>query len=486
MIIQKLSAQDIKFHPMSYGDAYGRLFYWEDQLYRAITASKAPFYRNLFEQGIVQRLADKNLLVHTEIYPIAIDGYEMVLKHRSIPFISYPHEWCDEMLKDAARLFLSLNRELEKHDLACHDPRSINILFDGCNPIFVDFCSITVKNDQNYGLDSTYAILQHYFLYPLRTMSKGHEHLTRCWMKDSYFSRDQKIPHELEALNSNKAWTFNAKSYKNLLLQLARQHTPVLIRDFAKKTFISAKKAAFTSRYKTSSNFWGEVTTEIEEIKLLPKKIETSRCYDSFFSSFSESHDWTIKQKTIRDLLIKLKPDSVLDVDSNLGWYAQLAARYCQQVIAFDSDEACVRNLYATSKENNLNILPLFIDWNSPTFNLSNEFFMSVQARFQCELVLSTTFVQCLIFNRHLNFEKSLHRLSMLSNHWLLVEFVPKNELINFIPIHDQPGMQWCKQTPWYTLEEFIYSIKKHFAEVTILPSYPESRKLLLCEKKSY
>ena len=61
-----------------------------------------PILRQLFRDGIIQRLVDGGLLIETLPTSLKIDGYEMVVSHRHVPFASYPEEWCPAMLKVAA------------------------------------------------------------------------------------------------------------------------------------------------------------------------------------------------------------------------------------------------------------------------------------------------------------------------------------------------------------------------------------------------
>src|SRR5712691_9659867 len=90
----EIPAGEIAYHPLSYADPTGRIFWWRNELYRGIAAEKAPLYQQLFHSGTAQRLIDKKLAVETEPTDYALDGYALILKHRALPFVSYPDEWC--------------------------------------------------------------------------------------------------------------------------------------------------------------------------------------------------------------------------------------------------------------------------------------------------------------------------------------------------------------------------------------------------------
>src|SRR4051812_47782237 len=108
-----------------------RLFEYEGNLYRAVPPQHETFYRSLFDKKIVPKLIDKGLLVHTEIAPLKLDGYPLVLQHRRVPFVTYGSEWAAPALKDAALLQARLNIELAERGLACVDAHPWNVLFDG-------------------------------------------------------------------------------------------------------------------------------------------------------------------------------------------------------------------------------------------------------------------------------------------------------------------------------------------------------------------
>src|SRR5437870_4244031 len=145
----KMSFDEIAFHPMSFIDPNGRLFCWNGDLYRAIAVERAPFYRELFDQGVMRELIEKKLIVETQSSPLQLDGYGMVMKHKTIPFVSYPYEWCAAMLKDAALLVLDLELELAQTGLTLQDAYSWNVLYDGPIPVHVDLSSIgpAAQND---------------------------------------------------------------------------------------------------------------------------------------------------------------------------------------------------------------------------------------------------------------------------------------------------------------------------------------------------
>ena len=154
-----------------------------------------------------------------------------------------------------------------------------------------------------------------------------------------------------------------------------------------------------------------------------------------------------------------------------------MAALLGSKVVAFDSDEACIAQLYHDAKEKNLPILPLLMDFRfpSPGYGLCDKGGLPATVRFQCDLVLALALVHHVVFEGHFNFELIAKGLSDFSRRWLLVEFVPKED--RFV------SQWWSPRYSWYTLDNFMKELTHQFRSVRIYSSHPAPRVLLLCEK---
>src|SRR5262245_16779020 len=182
MVKNHISYDQITFHPHSFGDPDGRLFRFDGGLYRAISNEKTPFFSRLFEDGTIGELVNRGLLVRSEPADLTLDGYGMVLRHTSVPFVSYPNEWCAAMFKDAALAYLDLLKELVQRGLTLKDTHPWNLLFDGAKPLYVDMTSITPLTEGS--TCPNYEKFCRYYLYPLVLMSRGHERIVRWLLVD--------------------------------------------------------------------------------------------------------------------------------------------------------------------------------------------------------------------------------------------------------------------------------------------------------------
>jgi len=384
------------------------------------------------------------------------------------------------MFKDATLLHIDLTLALGKYDLTLLDASTLNILFDGNRPIFIDFCSIDLAENNFYWPGKPAEKFYFMFVHFLKLMQYKYVDTARILLMHSYGAKPHVMKEQLEAFRHcySQNWT---RYNRNEIIKQAKSYIPSTIRPFTKNIFTSVKNKIQNKESRLI--FLRELKREVEDIQIPRFKINYLIGYDNFFASFDPSPEWTTKQKSVHNILSELKPKSVLDIDSDQGWYAQLAAHCGSQVVAFDDDEACVQKLYNDAKKNNLSILPLAIDWTAMDAYLNSEFISSPDQRLQCDLVICLTIVHHLIFQRKLGFDKMFNQLFKFSKRWLLVEFIPYSELKEVIPVNNYKAMEWWENNSWYTLEEFIDVLKSEFAEVHVFPSYPDSRCLLLCDK---
>src|SRR6187551_8374 len=94
-------------HPSSYRDPSGFLFYKNEILYRQVNQVFKKDFELLIEGGLYQSLVEKKILISHELIRENLTGspdWYLTLQPEIIPFISYPYEWCFDMLKDAALL----------------------------------------------------------------------------------------------------------------------------------------------------------------------------------------------------------------------------------------------------------------------------------------------------------------------------------------------------------------------------------------------
>ena len=444
----RIDIREVVFDPASVADSNGTVFWWRGKVYRAVKGKAAGLYRTLFERGVIEKLIDVGL-IETEMTSLSLEDYSLVLSHRTIPFRTYCFEWCDEMLRDAALLTCDLSLTLASFGLSIQDAHCWNILFDGPTPKFVDFGSIVPAEKYSNNLFCwSYEEFQVSFLYPLYLMSAGQGELARR------LSFDLNNIVTKQAIIRLLPWTRRVQCRWNDLFN--KPH-----------------------KFQSKELFLQQLVRSIEAIEFPAIRTDWSGYYDDEFPSFEPSKAWNLKQQTIFDILLKTHPTSVVDIGSNKGWYSQLAASMDISVIAFDTDEMCVRMLYADASKSNLSILPIIMDVCSPspvcTRIAYNESHPPAQDRLKGEMVLALAIVHHLVFKQGLRFDGIVDRLASFTTKWLLVEFVP--------PTDRYVSKWYSDEFDWYSTQGFVAELERVFFRIEVLNSFPAPRQLLLCER---
>jgi SAM-dependent methyltransferase len=472
-LLARIPAGEVTFHPHSHGDPAGRLFLWEGELYRGIRSQWAPFFTQLFQNGVIPRLVDRGLLIESEVAPLTLDGFDVVVRHRRVAFASYPEEWCAEMLRDAAVMILELATELAQYGLTLKDGHPWNVLFDGGRFVYVDLTSlIPAPGDRVWpGSDS----FRKFCLYPLLLMARGQERIARRLLPE----HEGVLQSELFMLTRDPALKGPPSSVIDRLRSRLRQRLPAPWRRWVGKT-VKPMLSPPQRQPGNPASLLSSLThlrREVEHITWPAGSPDYADDDSNSVPDLSSRDAWTAKEQAVYNILAELRPGSVLDMASGAGWWSRLAALLNSQVVALDAEPVRVSRLYHQARASKLPILPLVMDLADPTpaRGLFGHWAIAAADRLQCDMVLALDLVHHMVFGKHLDFAHIAGGLAQFSKRWLVVEFVPSED-----PEISQSSRDRC---PWYTLDNFVSSLQRWFCSVTVLPSYRPSRVLLVCEK---
>lgn len=449
---------------------------------------------DLFAHGIVAtRELESN--PHPEL------GYETVLEHERIPFVTFPHEWSPSMFKEAALLHIALYERLGEHGLTLKDWHPQNILFAGNRPVFVDFTSIIPVDElpnQAYlrsgkppsGMgerwDATsravyemYRLMfEPYFGLPLVMMHRGQHAAARRRIYETTLNAAETVITRREVFDGDTLGRMRYEVDERLLRLTLMEKGPRKEKFFRRlrRTVASRLAAHRGSAYSTY--------------------------YEDKNEAFSAtpSTGWTSKQHGVHGALTKLRPATVLDLGSNTGWFSMLAAGLGSSVVAVDLDEGSIDRLFKDARRQGFDILPLVANLtqplpplhpriyeNEPSLSLIGDGLPLVSApndRLQCEMVLALALVHHLTLGQGLTFAAVSAILSGLATRYLCVEFVELGDAMiaaepTFFPAWnaDQSGFAW------YTREKFVDALKVHFKTVETVASHPGTRTLMVCTR---
>jgi SAM-dependent methyltransferase len=461
----------------SFVDPNGRVFEWRGEIYRVLEASYARCWKELTAQGVISGLIRDGLLVESELTELSIEPGKTVLHHRRIPVVSYCWEWVPGMLRDAALLTLELCIRLAEKGLSLQDGHPWNILFDGTKPVFIDAGSIVSAHDDL--LWPPYQNFCNFFLFPLYLYAAGGDRVARWLMRDYLAGVTD------EDLLSALPVSFKARHPRRTLgVAVPKWFGKIFERlpEDLQKRFLTISKRVNSgpASAKLKIKFLESLRKDIAGLKFGSRKSHWAHYYGTvdkgYFHTDLSPGDWQQKYEVVKKILDEVRPRSVLDVGTNTGQYATLAAAAGARVTACEVDVAALTVCYEQARREQLNILPLAANVfsHSATPGRGGSPSPPPTVRFRSELVMGLAMIHHVVAIQRLPIGRICETFAALSERWLLLEFAePLRAKLGATPVvmlddFDADGLESC--------------LRQHFKTVRRYPSYPDERKLFLCE----
>ena len=471
--MKSIDPTDITIDPASYVDPTGRVFSWQGSTYRAIVPERSEFFHHLVSEVIHRSSELRRAFVETEITDLTLDGYGLILKHRTIAFPSYCVEWPPAMLKGAALLTLRIASQLARHGLMLQDAHPWNVFFDGTEPRFIDLGSVVPAHEAL--LWPAYDQFCQFFLHPLYLVAADRSEVTRPLLYDYINGISGELCRKLLPISYmlRRPRTLTRLVFPQVIAQLGRRWG-FEDRIQALSTSLGGRSDLARARQR----FIEALLKEVDGLPLPSRPTSWSAYYQDSASSAS-TPDLTAKDETIRGVLQRTQPKTLFDVGCNIGRYAVMAATDGVRVLACDKDESCITHLYHHARSQELDILPMVMDVANPTpaFGWSGRQYPAADERFRVDLVLASALVHHMALHQYQNFERIVESFKAFTRRWLLVEFVAPN---------DQKARAMLARSfrdfSWYDVKSFTESLERSFNKVEVLEPYSDSRTLLLCE----
>lgn len=482
-------------------DSQGAVYISNDNVYRLVDVSHKDSVADVLKvitssniEGVIQT----EVCFDKEITKSIDNAHNaLILKHNKIKFISYPHEWCASMLKDAALFHLDLSERLFKQDLFLKDAHPWNILFEKGQPIFVDFTSI-VSSD---------SLLAEEYLESNNIYKSENNETRLAWVLKEIFER-MYLPYFINPLSSYafgkrdrvrkriENTTLNSStsviSVKNCLPELrARPSTFKKIFGLIKFSFNITNIIKHLSVKKDIPTFYNDMYQRISN-----NKVDFgASAYSSYYGQKGEDHDrvyseeWNDKQKSVYNALNYSEINSVLDVACNTGWFATMAEKLGKHVVAFDIDEGCIEALYNQVKNEKLDILPLVMNFTELTQDRysiydGKKVLINASERLRSDAVIALGIIHHLILGLGMSFDKVLDQLISLCDKKLIIEFVAASDGMiqneaSFFPAYYKNN----ELLNGYNIDTLISLCEKRGFDVKCEKSYPDSRTIIICNR---
>jgi hypothetical protein len=406
----------ISFHPASFGDFNGRLFHWDGGLYRGVGAGRAGLYRELIADGTVRRLVERGLLIETMAADVEVDGFEMVLQHRSIPVVSYAYEWSAGMLRDAALLTLDLEIELAARGLTLQDAHPWNVLFDGPVPCWVDFGSIVPATTETPW--RAYDEFCRFYLNPLLLMSRGHHRIARRMLVDS---DDGVLTAEAEALGGVAPEAPRVgQRLPRVVRAAARRVLPAPVRRAIRRRIDNGRPPVDVSADRPA--FLRDLRARVAAIGTRSPIFSTVHVNGSSRQADTEPG----RRRAVEYAVGRVSPASVFEVAYASPFYGTAAAAAGTRVVAVGVDEDHVDDLYRHARRNRLGVLPLVMDVRTPSpgYGVCGQAAAPAVERLASDLVIALDATHHLGVRYRLNVDQIAAGLGAFARRAVLVDFV--------------------------------------------------------------
>lgn len=478
MSAQKIPVEEQEWLSESFVDPNGRVFEWRGEIYRMLEPAYAARWNELADQGFIEGLMRDGLLVESELTNLSTESGKAVLRHRRIPVVSYCYEWVPVMLKDAALVTLELCIRLAEKGLTLQDGHPWNVLFDGTKPVYIDASSIVpARNDI---LWAPYQQFCNFFLFPLYLYAAGRDRIARWLMRDYLAGVTD------EDLLAALPLSFRARHPRRTLGVAVPKWLGKLFErlpEDLQQRFLAISKSVNSgpANVKLKIKFLDSLRKDIAGLKLGGGKSHWASYYGTadkgYFHTDLSPGDWQHKKQAVGKILSELRPRSVLDVGTNTGQYAELAAATGARVTACEVDLSALTVCYEEAHQKRLNILPLAANVFSlsPTPGRGGVASPPPTERFRSEFVMGLAVIHHVVAIQRMPITRISEIFAALSERWMLLEFA--------MPLPTKIGASPVPALDDFDADTLEKCLRQHFKAVRRFPSYPDERKLFLCEK---
>lgn len=346
------------FDPGSFRDASARVFHENGRVLRGLSGAAVPAWRavssaRFFRDGVAAGTIVGTRELTDAPQTVASQGFEVVLEHDRLPFVSYPYEWTFGMLRSAALLQLDLLEQALAEGFVLKDASAFNSQWIGPRPVFVDVSSFEpLEAGEPW---AGYRQFCEMFLYPL--MLRAYRGVPfQPWLRGRV---DGMTPAVFRRLVSLRDW-LRPGVFKHGVLQAMLQARTEgrdvdmrsTLRDagFGRELILAnvrgLRRLVRDLRVADVRSEWGDYATEC---------------------SYS-AEEIAAKRAFVAEACAERPRPLVFDLGANTGDYSLIVAPRAGYVVSIDADELAVERLGARLRaEGPRNVLPLCINLADPS-----------------------------------------------------------------------------------------------------------------------
>jgi len=346
--------------PASFRDRTARVFYLDNAVCRGLSDDAWEEWQALSRTSFFKRSLDEGRVIGTEMLspagPAAVGlpvEWKAVLRHRTVPFVSYPYEWCFGMLKDAALLQLELLAAALDEGMTLKDASPFNVQWLGSRPVFIDVASFVRWRAGEPWVG--YRQFCRMFLYPL--LLQAYKQMPfQPWLRGRLDGIDAE---ECRAL----------MSLRDLLRPGVLTH--VLLQSRLQRRY-GADGRDVRQELKSAGFDRALIAANVARLRKLVRALDwtpdASAWTDYAWQNSYDPLDAQTKEEFVARALQARRRSLVWDLGCNTGRFSMMAVEHADHVVAVDSDHASIERLYQTLKASeSTNVLPLVLDVTDPS-----------------------------------------------------------------------------------------------------------------------
>lgn len=293
-------------------DPQAAIVFHPDRVQRQLYQALPPDH--FLHSSLARRLVEQGLLVP---YSVVSDTCVESLR---LPFVTYPYEWCDAQLSDAAQATLGLLKAATAEGFDLKDASAWNILFVGCRPQFCDLMSFEALTSKRWWALGQFV---RHFIWPL-LVSRRRGIASR---KSFLIWRDGVPTEKIPKLLGPSVY---ASRYLPFLLGSSESAAPAA--NSADQDISAFRRSLIAMLEWSLPKVAG------------PKKSAWAN-YEQDRAHYN-AEALAFKKATVARWLAAIRPEWVADLGCNSGEFSLLAADAGAKVVAVDADHECIQNLY--------------------------------------------------------------------------------------------------------------------------------------------
>jgi SAM-dependent methyltransferase len=353
-----------------------------------------------------QALVDRGMLT-----PFDLVG-ESLIQARKIPLISYPYEWTHAQLWDAAHATLVLAEAAVSDGYELKDATAFNVLFHCGRAEYCDHLSFVPLQDPYWW---AYGQFLRHFIAPL-ALSK----LRQVPVSNAFKAGIDGVPIE----QCRQQLGLRRWSHRVALSMLQRGHSSMLPP--------SPHQQASVKHSSTLKGLFQFLHWQLDGLKQSQRARTTWHDYEANRVHYNGT-DLEAKRDMVREWLHQLRPAVVLDLGCNQGEFSVLACEVAERVVAVDSDEPSIDQLYQAVRDKALPIQTILssLDDPTPARGWCGAEFSSLNERLKAhsDLVMVLALAHHLVVGNGLAVESVIEWLASLTRSHLIYELIAPDDV---------------------------------------------------------